>query len=806
MNWADLLDWILRILGGLAALVGLALFVALLGNLGKVFAWLGNVAWRLINWLSRLVRSPRQALLEAVDHSALFAFALFPFIWLLEKLWLQPRLKRLARRRNPEQPADWPNLPPWNEAPVPTIPATTSPPVPAPLVELVRLWETGFDIQPLFNLPSCETFILSYYVYPQLWEADVPSILVEATKPRGDLPRWRLALPSGKDVLCVEIDEAEFLAWWRQTLFNEKGEMDLAGWQRASELAIGWCDAHGYPNWRYAPDPPSPEDQQRWREGLIAELAAYHDAVLYARTWDWGAPRVALWREEIVARYGPLHAPERDWKTNELRPVQSGWAGDFALWLEKSQPIRLIDLLQAENGTEGLVHRMHRKSMPPYSREELVQAAPPRWVLAEDSSDSVCLLLESIPDGQGGETTKVHFPKAWTESPDWPNKGPFNSFRDRYIVASEFGLSGVIDPEGRFTVPCQYAYLYENSGSRGKCFEAATSLAADIRGEILCDLIDGDGRRIHPPGLKVLAGTLARDGCVVTTEDENKPLRLDWMDATGVVRNGEAILGPDELRWAAVGNMSNGRRLVRCPDSGLWGFLQKTGAVAIPPAFSHASWFDNGLAKVGNEPGKVGLIEPDGAWRIQPVWTDIWPESKQCYVVKNELAEFGAINPAGEVIVPFKTEAELTQDSPQNKKQDPRFGLGEDFDPIELVMRQWRQSTLRKHVDAAKTQDSLASLEGVFDSNARTRDLIEAGVWFRTVRVLRVKSDGLLQPKAGESGRIYAEYPVSLSIFDLSVEAPVSGLASAPQAIVGVPWRDLAINEAKHNLAGPTTG
>jgi hypothetical protein len=121
-------------------------------------------------------------------------------------------------------------------------------------------------------------------------------------------------------------------------------------------------------------------------------------------------------------------------------------------------------------------------------------------------------------------------------------------------------------------------------------------------------------------------------------------------------------------------------------------------------------------------------------------------------------------------------------------------------------MRQWRQSTLRKHVDAAKTQDSLASLEGVFDSNARTRDLIEAGVWFRTVRVLRDKSDGLLQPKAGESGRIYAEYPVSLSIFDLSVEAPVAGLASAPQAIVGVPWRNLAINEAKHNLAGPTTG
>jgi hypothetical protein len=117
MNWADLLDWTLRILGGLAALVGLALFVTLLGNLGKVFAWLGKAVWRLAKWLSRLVRSPRQALLEAVDHSALFAFALFPFIWLYEKIWLRPRVKRLTRQRNPEQLADWPNPPAWNEAP-----------------------------------------------------------------------------------------------------------------------------------------------------------------------------------------------------------------------------------------------------------------------------------------------------------------------------------------------------------------------------------------------------------------------------------------------------------------------------------------------------------------------------------------------------------------------------------------------------------------------------------------------------------------------------------------------------------------
>lgn len=81
----------------------------------------------------------------------------------------------------------------------------------------------------------------------------------------------------------------------------------------------------------------------------------------------------------------------------------------------------------------------------------------------------------------------------------------------------------------------------------------------------------------------------------------------------------------------------------------------------------------------------------------------------------------------------------------------------------------------------------------VFDSNARTRDLMEARVWLMPVRVVRNKTDRLLQPKAGETGRIITVYPVSLSIFDLSAEAPVNELASAPQTSVGVAWRDLAL-------------
>ena len=69
MNWADLLDWAGRILGGLAALVGLGLFVILLGNLGKVFVWLGRTLWSFGQALVRLVRSPYAALLAGIERN-----------------------------------------------------------------------------------------------------------------------------------------------------------------------------------------------------------------------------------------------------------------------------------------------------------------------------------------------------------------------------------------------------------------------------------------------------------------------------------------------------------------------------------------------------------------------------------------------------------------------------------------------------------------------------------------------------------------------------------------------------------------
>lgn len=70
----------------------------------------------------------------------------------------------------------------------------------------------------------------------------------------------------------------------------------------------------------------------------------------------------------------------------------------------------------------------------------------------------------------------------------------------------------------------------------------------------------------------------------------------------------------------AVGEFSEGLAPARLTEDGLWGYLDRTGSWAVPPAFPHDSeynwWypsgFQSGLAQVVNADGKAVLIDRGG--------------------------------------------------------------------------------------------------------------------------------------------------------------------------------------------------
>ena len=56
--------------------------------------------------------------------------------------------------------------------------------------------------------------------------------------------------------------------------------------------------------------------------------------------------------------------------------------------------------------------------------------------------------------------------------------------------------------------------------------------------------------------------------------------------------------GLDDVRWLEMGSAQEGMIAVRSPDNGLWGFIDRRGAVAIAPQFSDVWGFNHGTAVV----------------------------------------------------------------------------------------------------------------------------------------------------------------------------------------------------------------
>jgi len=233
--------------------------------------------------------------------------------------------------------------------------------------------------------------------------------------------------------------------------------------------------------------------------------------------------------------------------------------------------------------------------------------------------------------------------------------------------------------------------------------------------------------------------------------------------------------------------------------------MDRCGALVIKPQYESAGDFQHGTAVVlpaGDH--RVGLIDKTGQWVLLPRWHNLQRWSRQVIVAETLEGHWGAVDVQGRVIVSFEHYSTwLDHPEVQERLADYRIGRSWRNDPeeearrtvIEVIATIWKREfreKIRKALQSSLNEGgSLAGLEGLFDGDTSERDLREGGIWGLEVVLLRDKTDGLLQPRTAETGRIGCYYPVSLSIFDLSTEAPVHGLPTQPDAAIGIPWRDL---------------
>lgn len=297
------------------------------------------------------------------------------------------------------------------------------------------------------------------------------------------------------------------------------------------------------------------------------------------------------------------------------------------------------------------------------------------------------------------------------------------------------------------------------------------------------------------------------------------------------------------VHWADMQGESEHRRPVQDPRTKLWGWADKTGHAAIAPRHATVDHFSEGLARAwgAEKSGPVGLVNYLGHWALPPQWRSVYWQRADWIVVQSMADDWGVLAvsdlpplppsvkatiqqsmwrgtvwaamahqfrqlrqrwlrrqapvAAPLTIVPLQSGAHWLQEAEKpSMRRDARFQLSDEPKSREQRIVDWL-ITLQKDrfahaVARAKTEPSLASLTGVFDHTATMRDLHVAGLLGMRVRLLHDKTEGLFAA-AGSIGRIDIQKPVSLSSFDMRIQAPVMGLTEHDYQVLGVEWKDL---------------
>lgn len=546
---------------------------------------------------------------------------------------------------------------------------------------------------------------------------------------------------------------------------------------------------------------------------------------------------------DVFLNEGEMHCarrrfrkPRREGASHTLMAMSDGQSR----WADSNfERAALGELIATNAGRSALSSRLDEKYVAPYEEADLVNFDFAQcgvvWSCDDDQIHPIALLNAPIPEATGGlaRTRALCIPSAWGALNICWLGGLHLHDRHVLVVCDQRGLYGLVRLRqitevpsrvvGEWLQPCDWAYLGSAGSSPACIIEAARFVEPDARGELVCDLIDPfDGRRVNPPGIKALLGTSHYSGTnfngslAVNEAGHGHYARvLGRVTRDGVLLRGRAVAEDaldsadwtlDDLRWLALSSQSEGLIAVRSAENGRWGYVDHHGAEVIAPQFD-AAWsfkYGSAVARLPDCDG-LGLIDSAGQWVLPPMWRTITRCSQRVIVAEDAEGRWGALDAQGCVIVAFKPFADWL-DHPEMRERlaDYRIGRSRETDPEEekrqtlidvietQLKREFREKIRRAVQSSMEAGGSLAGMEGVFDGDTTETDLRQTGLWGMPVTLLRDKLDGVLQPSAGETGRIKCNYPVELSVFDLSVEAPVFGLSCHPEASVGIRWRDLA--------------
>lgn len=636
-------------------------------------------------------------------------------------------------------------------------------------------------------------------------------------------------------------------------LFQSDGTLTLVGCAEMQKRILSYCDSHGYQPWGryYQAHGHNDESMAKWRQGLLGVLSEMLTATVWVRNFNNsdGKPHHFFYVSQTEGHLSALWR-SRPTLNQPVPTIASKWSGDDLTWKsEPIQPLSLAEFLVSDKAFDCVVSRCRKHAIAAYTETDYLavhrQARKSSgrviymWSSMNGEHADVGLMAVTQSNANNASvTTDIFLPSVWGKSPD--DSSGFGSFgRDLEIdpngyfvvqdVNGRYQFAQLLDFEklpdavfgeermarARVCMASSYAYLYAFYGRSGFYEASQHDLTQDAGGDWVCDIVTRGDVIVSGSETKALAGSLNHDGCLLKRTNTDKRL-LGWLplcESENSQTDAHNLWKLTKLFWADVRIMGDMRRAVQDAETGLWGFLNEQEDVAVSPQFARVGQFCANItwAALPEDPQIVGIINRQGEWLTPRQWRYIAWDNARFITVQTVDDEWGAIGFTDRRhkddsfvrptwTVPLQS-GQVWLDAFDANQKDPNKRRGFDVyfsDPMEKsreekiiqAIDRASENKLFALVRQAKTESSLACMNGQFESSPTVQLLMQIGVWGLSVRVLRDKR-GLRPIGAGEMGTIFTQYPVSLSCFDINQEAPVMGLSSAPEAVIGIPWGDL---------------
>ena len=217
---------------------------------------------------------------------------------------------------------------------------------------------------------------------------------------------------------------------------------------------------------------------------------------------------------------------------------------------------------------------------------------------------------------------------------DFKDVGPFSDGMADVAVADEWGVvkRGYIDKAGKLVVPAKYEKTFPFAGGLGRVAPARDQFR----------LVDKTGPRRYARGHRL-------HRCRGRGHDP----RLERSQGRLHEHGGQAR---DSAAVRAVGRVQRGHGADsgrRTPAGGRFGYIDKTGKVVIPPRFTTAEAFSDGVALVKEDGSseRTVFIDKTGKVVLRHEFDRVYPFTTGRAVFKSG-NRYGYIDKSGKIVIP----------------------------------------------------------------------------------------------------------------------------------------------------------